>query len=83
MVIVFLRFGNLFFRGLDIYLLVEESFHAVLKYLFSVFLNFASSSIIILFFSSSWDASSPFSIRYDSNNCSTLSVISEDVLEAM
>lgn len=49
-VIVFLKFGNLFFKGLSIYLFVEESFHEALKYLFYSFLIFDSNSNNILFF---------------------------------
>jgi len=72
MVMVFLRCGNLFLRGLEIYLSAEESFQAVLKYLFSTFFNLPSNSIMIQFFSYICAPSSPFYMRYDSSNSSTL-----------
>lgn len=50
MVIVFLKLGKRFFIGLDIYRWVEESFQAVLKYLFSNFLSLPSSYMIMRFF---------------------------------
>ena len=50
-VMVFLRLGNLFLSGLAIYLLVDDSFHTVLKYLFSSFFIFISKSMIYRFLS--------------------------------
>lgn len=60
---VFLRLGNLFLRGFDIYRFVEDSFHAVEKYLFSSCFNLAYNSNTILLLSSTFPISSLFSAR--------------------
>ena len=60
---VFLRLGNLFLRGFDISLFVEESFQAVEKYLFSSCFNLAYNSKTILLLSSTFPISSLFSDR--------------------